>query len=106
MLSYLLRKWLEKTIDFSEPIVEFSFGIFLLSVISLIAFFNLLFFLILNYYLNEDNMIKLKNMLPNIIFKMFLIYKKMSILTILIESVFGVFCLSSLIWVSLKIMLH
>ena len=91
---------LKNSVSLNEPIVLFCFGVLVLSIISLIAFLNLLFFLIVNYYLKDESII---NSWPKIFVKVWKFYKLGSIVSILIESGFGVVSLLSIIWLCVKI---
>jgi hypothetical protein len=99
MFTYLID-FLNKSVNLSEPIVLFCFAVLVLSIISLLAFLNLFFYLIVNYYLKDEAVI---NSLPKILVKVWRFYKLSSIVSILIECGFGVLSILTIIWLCVKI---
>lgn len=105
MFAYIID-YVSKTINLDEPVVQICFSILIFSIVTLFAFFNLMFFLVINYYLNEEIMGKLEIYLPKLKFKLVKIYKATSLVTIVIESGFGIFSLSFIIYLCCRIIFH
>jgi hypothetical protein len=87
----------------AEPIVEFSYNVFLLSLVALTSFINLLFTLFILYYFKNSNYeIRFQN--KPIIVKIIKFYLKTSVWALAVETILCLISIFALFYFSIVIL--
>lgn len=105
LLSFLSRLGINLNIsEDSSPVVLFAFSILVLSLIALMCIFTIIIqLLVLHVSSNEKLLERIQSSKYSLLLKLFNIYKQTRIYTLVIELLFLICCLSSIIWLCWRV---